>query len=73
MAVNKVILVGNLGRDPEVRSIPSGQVCNFTLATSDSNTDCDGQRQERADWHNIVVYAACLSKTLSIRGYSLSA
>jgi single-strand DNA-binding protein len=36
MAVNKAILVGNLGRDPEVRSSPSGQVCNFTLATSDS-------------------------------------
>ena len=56
MAVNKVILVGNLGRDPEVRSIPSGQVCNFTLATSDSYTDRDGQRQERTDWHNVVVY-----------------
>ena len=56
MAVNKVILVGNLWRDPEVRSIPSGQVCNFTLATSDSYTDRDGQRQERTDWHNIVVY-----------------
>jgi len=56
VAVNKVILVGNLGRDPEVRSIPSGQVCNFTLATSDSFTDRAGQRQERTDWHNVVVY-----------------
>ena len=56
MAVNKAILVGNLGRDPEVRSIPSGQVCNFTLATSDSYTDRDGQRQERTDWHNMVVF-----------------
>jgi single-strand DNA-binding protein len=57
MAVNKAILVGNLGRDPEVRHIPSGQaVANFTLATSDSYTDRNGARQERTDWHNIVVY-----------------
>jgi single-strand DNA-binding protein len=57
MAVNKAILVGNLGRDPEVRHIPSGQaVANFTLATSDSYTDREGARQERTDWHNIVVY-----------------
>ncbi|MGH8013747.1 MAG: single-stranded DNA-binding protein [Candidatus Binataceae bacterium] len=57
MAVNKAILVGNLGRDPEVRYLPSGQtVANFTLATSDSYTDRSGARQERTDWHNIVVY-----------------
>src|ERR1700730_6787916 len=57
MAVNKAILVGNLGRDPEVRSIPSGQVvANFTLATSESFNDRNGARQERTDWHNIVVY-----------------
>jgi single-strand DNA-binding protein len=57
MAVNKAILVGNLGRDPEIRHIPSGQaVANFTLATSDSYTDRNGARQERTDWHNIVVY-----------------
>jgi single-strand DNA-binding protein len=57
MAVNKAICVGNLGRDPEVRHIPSGQaVANFTLATSDFYTDREGARQERTDWHNIVVY-----------------
>jgi single-strand DNA-binding protein len=57
MSVNKAILVGNLGRDPEVRYLPSGQtVSNFTLATSDSYNDRSGARQERTDWHNIVVY-----------------
>lgn len=57
MAVNKAILVGNLGRDPELRYLPSGQtVANFTLATSDAYTDKGGSKQERTDWHNIVVY-----------------
>ncbi len=57
MAVNKAILVGNLGRDPEVRYLPSGQpVANFSLATSESFNDRNGNRQERTDWHNIVVY-----------------
>ncbi len=55
--VNKVILVGNLGRDPEVRSTPSGQsVANFTLATSRKWTDRDGQRQEKTEWHRIVCW-----------------
>jgi single-strand DNA-binding protein len=57
MAVNKAILIGNLGRDPEIRYLPSGQsVASFTLATSDSYTDRSGARQERTDWHNIVVF-----------------
>ncbi|MGO9452706.1 MAG: single-stranded DNA-binding protein [Candidatus Binataceae bacterium] len=57
MAVNKVILIGNLGRDPEVRYLPSGNpVANFSIATSDSFTDRNGAKQERTDWHNIVVY-----------------
>ena len=57
MSVNKVILVGNLGRDPEVRYLPSGQtVAKFTLATSDSFSDRAGARQERTEWHNIVVW-----------------
>lgn len=57
MAVNKAILVGNLGRDPEVRYLPSGQAkATFTLATSDSYTDRSGARQERTDWHNVVVW-----------------
>jgi single-strand DNA-binding protein len=56
-SVNKVILVGNLGRDPEVRYMPNGEaVCNFSIATTDSWKDKSGQRQERTEWHNIVMY-----------------
>ncbi len=55
--LNKVFLIGNLGRDPEVRSTPSGQpVANFTLATSRRWKDKSGQRQEQTEWHNIVVW-----------------
>ena len=55
--VNKAILVGNLGRDPELRHTPNGQaVANFTLATSESWTDKSGERQERTEWHRIVVW-----------------
>jgi single-strand DNA-binding protein len=56
-AVNKVILIGNLGRDPEIRYLPSGNaVANFSIATTDSFQDRNGARQERTDWHNIVVW-----------------
>lgn len=56
-SVNKVILVGNLGRDPEVRYMPNGEaVCNFSIATTDTWKDKNGQRQERTEWHNIVMY-----------------
>ena len=56
-SVNKVILVGNLGRDPEVRFMPNGEaVCNFSIATTDSWKDKSGQKQERTEWHNIVMY-----------------
>ncbi|MBR9728753.1 single-stranded DNA-binding protein [Shewanella intestini] len=55
--VNKVILVGNLGKDPEVRYMPNGNaVANFTVATSESWKDQQGQIQERTEWHNIVMY-----------------
>src|SRR6185295_4764836 len=55
--VNKVILIGNLGRDPEVRSTPSGQpVASFTLATNRRWKDKNGQRQEQTEWHSIVVW-----------------
>src|SRR5438045_2358159 len=55
--VNKVILVGNLGADPEVRFTPSGQaVANFRIATSESWNDKNGQKQERTEWHRIVVW-----------------
>lgn len=55
--VNKVILIGNLGRDPEVRSTTSGQsVVNFTLATNRTWKDKNGQKQEQTEWHQIVVF-----------------
>ncbi len=56
--INKVILIGNLGADPEVRFTPSGQaVANFRIATSESWTDkSSGQKQERTEWHRIVVW-----------------
>ena len=55
--VNKVIIVGNLGQDPEVRYMPNGNaVANFTVATSESWKDQQGQQQERTEWHRIVVY-----------------
>ena len=55
--VNKVILVGNLGKDPELRHTPQGQaVANFPLATSESWSDKNGQKQERTEWHKVVVW-----------------
>lgn len=56
--VNKVILIGNLGRDPEVRYMPSGgAVANFSIATSDTWKDKQtGEQQERTEWHNLVFY-----------------
>ena len=55
--VNKVILIGNLGQDPELRSTPSGtSVATFTLATNESWTDRDGAKQERTEWHRIVAW-----------------
>ncbi len=55
--VNKAILVGNLGRDPELRTTPNGQsVVNFTLATSETWTDKSGERVERTEWHRIVAW-----------------
>lgn len=55
--VNKVILIGNLGKDPEVRFTPSGAaVSNFNIATNESWTDKSGQKQERTEWHRIVVW-----------------
>ena len=57
-SVNKVILIGNLGRDPELRYTKSGQaVANFSLATSDSYTNREGAREERTEWHRIVAWA----------------
>ncbi|HUK10275.1 MAG TPA: single-stranded DNA-binding protein [Stellaceae bacterium] len=57
-SVNKVILVGNVGRDPEIRSTQDGQkIANFTLATSETWRDKNsGERKERTEWHRIVVF-----------------
>ena len=58
MSVNKVTLIGNLGRDPEVRSFQNGgKVCNMTVATSERWKDRDGQRQERTQWHTVAIFA----------------
>ena len=55
--VNKVILIGRLGRDPEMRHTGGGTpVCNFSLATDESYTDKAGQRQKKTEWHNIVAW-----------------
>jgi single-strand DNA-binding protein len=57
MSLNKVMLIGNLGKDPEVRFTPQGRaVTRFPLATSEVWNDQDGQRQERTEWHNVVVW-----------------
>ena len=55
--LNKVILIGRLGRDPETRYMPNGDaVCNFSIATSESWKDQSGQKKERTEWHNITMY-----------------
>jgi len=57
MSVNKVILVGRLGRDPETRYTSGGQaVANFTLATDETFKDRSGERQKRTEWHRIVLW-----------------
>lgn len=55
--LNKVILIGRLGREPETRFMPNGEaVCNFSVATSEKYTDKNGQRQEATEWHNVTMY-----------------
>lgn len=57
MFINKAMIYGNLTRDPELKSLPSGtQVCSFSLATNRVYNDRDGNRQEQADYHNVVVF-----------------
>lgn len=57
MSVNKVILIGRLGQNPEIRQTPSGAaVANFSVATNDAWTDKSGQKQERTEWHRVVVW-----------------
>ena len=57
MSVNKVILVGRLGRDPEVRYMPNGEaVANFSIATSEQWKDKSGTKQEKTEWHRVVFF-----------------
>jgi single-strand DNA-binding protein len=56
-SVNRVILIGNLGKDPEIRYTQSGEpIANFSLATNESWTDRGGQKQERTEWHQVEVF-----------------
>jgi len=56
-SVNKVILIGNLGRDPEVRYMPSGDaMTNLNLATTDTWKDKSGEKQEKTEWHRVVMF-----------------
>jgi single-strand DNA-binding protein len=63
-SVNKVILIGNLGRDPEVRRMNSGDpVVSFSIATTESWRDkASGERKERTEWHNVVIFNDALGK-----------
>jgi single-strand DNA-binding protein len=57
MAINKVIVIGNLGANPNIHALPSGQnVANFSLATTERFTDRNGARQERTEWHRVVTF-----------------
>jgi single-strand DNA-binding protein len=56
-SINKVILVGNLGRDPEIRQMQSGKAVNFSLATSENWKDkTTGERKEQTEWHRVVIF-----------------
>jgi single-strand DNA-binding protein len=56
-SVNLVILIGNLGKDPETRYLPNGDaVCNFSIATTETYKDKNGDKQEKTEWHNITCY-----------------
>jgi single-strand DNA-binding protein len=63
-SVNKVILVGNLGKDPEIRRMSNGDpVCSFSLATSESRRDKQsGERKEKTEWHSVVIYNETIAK-----------
>ena len=64
-SVNKVILVGNLGRDPEVRTFQNGgKVCNLRIATSDTWKDKNtGERREKTEWHSVAIFSEPLART----------
>jgi single-strand DNA-binding protein len=56
VSMNKVILIGRLGKDPQVREVGDTSVANFSLATDESYKDRDGEKQKKTEWHNIVVW-----------------
>jgi single-strand DNA-binding protein len=57
MSVNKVIVIGNLGANPDIRALPPGQnVANLSLATTERFTDLNGAKQERTEWHRVVAF-----------------
>lgn len=58
MAVNKIILVGNVGKDPEVRTLLSGKVANFSLATTEKWKDRNGEKKESTEWHRCSVFGS---------------
>jgi len=66
-SVNRVIIVGNLGKDPEIRATQDGkQIANLSIATSDSWKDkTTGERKERTEWHRVVIYSDALVKVVS--------
>ena len=67
-SVNKVILIGNVGRDPEIRYMPSGDaMVNLSLATTDTWKDKTGEKQEKTEWHRVVIFG----KTAEIAGQYL--
>ena len=69
MSVNKVILIGRLGKDPETRYMPSGEaITNATLATSENWKDKSGVKQEKTEWHNLVFYRRGAYKLAEIAG-----
>ena len=69
MSVNKVILVGRLGKDPETRYTTNGEaVTNITLATSENWKDKSGEKQEKTEWHNLVLYNRGAYKLAEIAG-----
>lgn len=63
--INKVILLGNVGKDPEVKQFDNGSVANFSLATSESYKDKSGERVKRTEWHNITVGTPALVDIVS--------
>ena len=71
--VNKVILVGRLGGDPEVRETAKGVVANYSIATNEYWTDTKGDKVEKTEWHNIVCWGkqAELSRDYLKKGYNL--